>query len=108
MGHSLEILIITAASLGFMHTLVGPDHYVPVTVISRARSWSLTKTMGLTFLCGMGHILSSVVLGFIGIAFGIAVSKLKFIESQRGQAKGYPDVERLVHKIQGQGDDPGE
>jgi len=76
---------MTAVSLGFLHTLVGPDHYVPFTAISKARNWSLTKTMGITFLCGVGHILSSVVLGFIGIAFGIAVTKLEFIESQRGE-----------------------
>jgi nickel/cobalt transporter (NicO) family protein len=85
MEHSLGFLIMTAASLGFIHTLVGPDHYVPFSVISKARNWSLTKTMGITFLCGVGHILSSVVLGFIGIAFGIAVTKLNFIESQRGE-----------------------
>jgi sulfite exporter TauE/SafE len=82
---SLFFLVVTAASLGFIHTLVGPDHYIPFAVISKARNWSLTKTMWITFLCGVGHILSSVILGFIGIAFGIAVTKLKFIESQRGE-----------------------
>ncbi len=85
MEHSLGLLTVTAASLGFIHTLVGPDHYVPFTVISKARNWSLGKTMGVTFLCGVGHILSSVVLGFVGIVCGIAVSKLEFIESQRGE-----------------------
>jgi sulfite exporter TauE/SafE len=85
MEHSLWLLTMTAASLGFIHTLVGPDHYVPFIVMSKARNWSLSKTMGITFLCGVGHILSSVVLGFIGVACGIAVSKLTFIESQRGE-----------------------
>jgi nickel/cobalt transporter (NicO) family protein len=85
MEHNLWLLTVTAASLGFIHTLVGPDHYVPFTVISKARNWSLPKTMWITFLCGVGHILSSVVLGFIGIAFGIALAKLKFIEAQRGE-----------------------
>ncbi|OGX14141.1 MAG: hypothetical protein A2351_04830 [Omnitrophica bacterium RIFOXYB12_FULL_50_7] len=85
MEHSLGLLTVTAASLGFIHTLVGPDHYVPFTVISKARNWSFPKTMWITFLCGVGHILSSVVLGLIGIAFGIAVGKLEFIESQRGE-----------------------
>ena len=85
MEHSMGLLTVTAASLGFIHTIVGPDHYIPFTVISKARNWTLSKTIGITFLCGVGHILSSVVLGFIGIAFGIAVSKLEFIESQRGE-----------------------
>ena len=85
MEQSLWLLTVTAASLAFIHTLVGPDHYVPFTVISKAREWSLPKTMWVTFLCGIGHILSSVVLGFIGIAVGIATAKLEFIESLRGE-----------------------
>ncbi len=85
MRHGLGLLTMTAASLGLIHTLVGPDHYVPFTVISRARNWSFGKTMGMTLLCGVGHILSSVVLGFIGIAFGIAVAKLEFTEFWRGE-----------------------
>src|SRR5665647_2689033 len=40
--------------------------------------------MIITFLCGLGHVLSSVIVGFIGIGAGISLSKLKFIESFRG------------------------
>ncbi|MFB0564463.1 MAG: sulfite exporter TauE/SafE family protein [Candidatus Aminicenantaceae bacterium] len=81
-----EILILagTAITIGFVHTLLGPDHYLPFIVISRARRWSLTKTLSVSFLCGLGHVLSSVVLGFIGIALGIAVASLEGIEAFRG------------------------
>lgn len=89
MESGLWLLTMTAASIGFIHTLVGPDHYVPFTVMSRARNWSFAKTMGITFLCGVGHILSSIVLGFVGIAFGIAVAKLEWIESQRGEVAAW-------------------
>jgi ABC-type nickel/cobalt efflux system permease component RcnA len=78
------ILSATAASLGFFHTLFGPDHYLPFIVMSRARKWSLLKTMGITGLCGLGHIGSSVLLGTIGIALGAAVFKLEALESFRG------------------------
>ncbi len=74
----------TAATLGFVHTLLGPDHYLPFIVIGRARNWSLTKTLVISFFCGLGHVLSSVVLGFLGIALGIAVFKLEGVESIRG------------------------
>ena len=84
MSNELLILTITAASIGFFHTLLGPDHYLPFIVMARARQWSVTKTGWITFLCGIGHIGSSVVLGLIGAAFGIAVIKLEFIESFRG------------------------
>jgi ABC-type nickel/cobalt efflux system permease component RcnA len=35
-------------------------------------------------LCGVGHVGSSVLLGFIGIALGLAVTKLVVVESFRG------------------------
>ena len=81
-----QILVIagTAATLGFVHTVLGPDHYLPFIVMSRARKWSLPKTLFISFLCGLGHVLSSVVLGFAGIALGVAVLKLENIESFRG------------------------
>lgn len=74
----------TAAALGLVHTVIGPDHYLPFIVIGRARNWTLRKTLFVSFLAGLGHILSSVVLGFVGIALGIAVAKLEGVESARG------------------------
>lgn len=84
MSDELLILVIAAASIGFFHTLLGPDHYLPFIVMSRSRKWTLRKTTLVTVLCGIGHVLSSVVLGIIGIALGIAVSKLQAVESFRG------------------------
>lgn len=79
-----EVLIVTAATIGFFHTLLGPDHYVPFIMLSWSRKWSTLKTAIITFACGIGHIGSSVVLGFIGIMLGVAVSKLQAAESIRG------------------------
>lgn len=84
MNQEILVLAGTAASIGFIHTLMGPDHYLPFIVISRARQWRLSKTLFVSFLCGLGHVLSSVVLGFIGIALGIAVFKLENVEAIRG------------------------
>jgi nickel/cobalt exporter len=78
------LLAGTAVTIGFIHTLVGPDHYLPFIVMGEARQWTIHKTMLITFLCGVGHVLSSVVLGFVGIAAGISLSKLEFLESFRG------------------------
>ncbi len=84
MGSEFGILAATAVSLGFVHTVTGPDHYLPFIVIGRARNWSLARTLTVTALCGLGHVLSSVVLGMIGIALGVAVGKLTVIEGVRG------------------------
>ncbi len=83
-SQEIWLLAGTAATLGLVHTIIGPDHYLPFIVIGRARQWTLRKTLGVAFLAGLGHILSSIVLGFVGIALGIAVSKLEGIESTRG------------------------
>ena len=77
------LLIITAASIGFLHTLLGPDHYIPFIAMARAGKWSRYKTIWITVLSGAGHVLSSVVLGIVGALAGITLSKLDFIEAFR-------------------------
>ncbi len=84
MDTELSVLLITAASIGFMHTLFGPDHYLPFIVMAKSGQWSMKKAAFITFCCGIGHVLSSVILGLVGVAFGIAVSNLTEIESFRG------------------------
>jgi len=89
MSSETIILLTTAATIGFVHTVFGPDHYIPFIVISKARKWSLIKTGIITFFCGIGHVLSSVILGFIGIGLGISILKLKSIESFRGDISAW-------------------
>ena len=81
---ALIIAASAAAGVGFVHTILGPDHYVPFVMMSWARKWSGLKTTLITLLCGLGHIGSSVVLGFIGVALGLAVGRLEGVESVRG------------------------
>lgn len=84
MTQEIWILLATAASIGFFHTLLGPDHYLPFIVMAKARNWSNVRTAVITSLCGMGHVLSSVVLGAIGVGFGLALNRLEGFESMRG------------------------
>jgi ABC-type nickel/cobalt efflux system permease component RcnA len=83
------VLTLTAASIGFFHTLLGPDHYLPFVMMAWSRKWSMLKTGLITFLCGIGHIGSSVVLGLIGVATGLAVKRLEFVESYRGNVAAW-------------------
>lgn len=84
MDHSLLVLVSTAALIGCVHTLLGPDHYLPFIMMGRAQKWSRSKTLGLTAVCGLGHIFSSVVLGGIGIGLGLAVTRMEAVEAARG------------------------
>ncbi len=77
-------LIGTAATVGFLHTLIGVDHTLPFVVLARANKWSLSKLLWVTALCGVAHVLSSVVIGVVGIGLGVAVDKLEWLEGLRG------------------------
>jgi nickel/cobalt exporter len=85
MARELNTLLIAAASIGFLHTLLGPDHYLPFIVMSWARKWSSGRTAVITLLCAFGHIGSSVVLGLVGVVLGLAVESLTGAESVRGR-----------------------
>ncbi|MGB9665136.1 MAG: sulfite exporter TauE/SafE family protein [Ignavibacteria bacterium] len=89
MNEQLTLLIGTAASLGFIHTIFGVDHYVPFIALSKSLNWTKIKTIWVTILCGIGHILSTVLIGVIGIALGLSVSKLELIENARGEIAGW-------------------
>lgn len=83
------LLAGTAATLGFVHTVLGPDHYLPFVAMAKARNWSRAKTVAITAVCGFGHVASSVVLGFIGILAGAAVFRLEALEAVRGNLAGW-------------------
>ena len=85
MSEGIRILAITAASIGFFHTLLGPDHYLPFIMMARAGKWSYSKTAVVTVLCGIGHVASSIALGFAGIFLGTQLTKLEAFESFRGE-----------------------
>ncbi len=84
-----QILLITAASIALLHTILGPDHYLVFTAMGKARGWSLARTLQITLICGLGHILGSIVIGGIGILLGAQLASLVAIESVRGGLAGW-------------------
>ena len=89
MSSDLILLLGTAATLGVAHTLLGPDHYVPFVAMSRALDWSRAKTAAVALLCGVAHVLSSAVLGLLGILLGLMVGRLEALETFRGELAGW-------------------
>jgi len=84
MENELLLLLSGAASIAFIHTLLGPDHYLPFVAVGKARGWSIPKTGLVSALCGVGHSVGSIVLGFIGVYAGRAIADLMHVESVRG------------------------
>jgi nickel/cobalt transporter (NicO) family protein len=89
MTPDLTILTLDAMAVAFIHTVIGPDHYVPFIVMAKARDWSFTRTALITLACGLGHVGSSVVLGLAGYAAGASLRHLEWIESFRGEVAAW-------------------
>ncbi len=81
----LSILYFAAASVAFIHTLIGPDHYLPLAALARNRGWSVGKALRVTLICGLGHLAGSIVLGAAGLIAGANLSRLAWLEFARGQ-----------------------
>lgn len=77
MPADLEILLLAAIAVSFLHTLAGPDHYLPFIALAKSRNWTLPRTLFWTLVCGSGHVASSVLLGLVGAALGWSVSTLR-------------------------------
>lgn len=89
MTTTLYALAITAITISFFHTASGPDHYLPFIVLSKSRKWSMSKTIFLTIFCGLGHVLSSVVLGIIGVYLGWQLNKISWLQDVRGNVSSW-------------------
>jgi sulfite exporter TauE/SafE len=77
-------LILAAAALALTHTVLGPDHTLPFVMLAQAQQWTQRKTLVITFLCGVGHVASSLLLGLVGLALGYGVAHVSHAEELRG------------------------
>jgi hypothetical protein len=57
MNQEIATLLASAASIGVIHTLLGPDHYIPFVALAKVRNWTTTRMAIVTALCGVGHVL---------------------------------------------------
>ncbi|MBD3872983.1 MAG: sulfite exporter TauE/SafE family protein [Acidobacteria bacterium] len=85
-------LVAAAFGVGVVHTLLGPDHYLPFIMLARARGWSRLRTVLVTSACGLGHVASSVILGGLGIVLGVAIGRLETVEGGRGSIAAWAIV----------------
>ena len=56
------LLALTAGGTGCLHTLLGPDHYVPIIALARLRRWSPRRAALSTVAFGLAHCLATVAL----------------------------------------------
>jgi ABC-type nickel/cobalt efflux system permease component RcnA len=89
MSAEIVALATSAAVVGTVHTLLGPDHYVPFMALGRARGWGKGRTLRLVFACGVGHVGVSVLLAVAGVALGASLLDLERFDAVRGDAAGW-------------------
>ncbi len=89
MNGELAALATTAVAIGVVHTLLGPDHYLPFIALARSRGWTGRRTLGVTLVCGLGHVAGSLLLGALGLALGWALADVAWWESARGALAGW-------------------
>ncbi len=88
---TLSALWTAAFLTAVIHTIAGPDHYLPFIAIAKSRGYSLKKTLLWTFICGIGHIGSALLIALAFIYFSHWLSKENFawIEDNRGDIAAY-------------------
>lgn len=65
-------VIVLALTLASLH-MIAPDHWIPFSVLSSKRGYSLRKSLSISSGIGFGHgalsVLVSVLVAFTGLAF---------------------------------------
>jgi ABC-type nickel/cobalt efflux system permease component RcnA len=75
MSDSSALLLVGAvAAVGVLHTIV-PDHWMPITLLARQRGWSRAETTRVAFKAGMGHVVSTLLIGALVWVVGVAVAQ---------------------------------
>lgn len=67
--HEALILIAAVFAVGVLHTIV-PDHWMPITLLARQRGWTRLQTARAAFGAGLGHTISTLVIGVLVWAAG--------------------------------------
>lgn len=50
--------------ISLLHAII-PNHWLPVVAIGRKEGWSLAETSRITFIAGLSHVISTVIIGIL-------------------------------------------
>lgn len=79
----MVLLLTSSVSVAFFHALA-PDHWMPFVALARGSRWPMRRLVFVTTLAGVGHVVSSLLLGLLGLTAGWAVHRLEGTEAWRG------------------------
>ena len=84
-----ELIVYTALALGVSHTLLGPDHYLPLASVAAARGWRPSRLMAVTLLFAAGHLSVSLLLVAGGAALHTEAEQLLQLDELRAGAAAW-------------------
>ena len=67
-------LIIGSLVLSILHALI-PNHWLPVLAIGRKENWTISQTTSVTFISGLSHALSTVLIGVAVGMLGVTLAR---------------------------------
>lgn len=57
-------IIIGSLLISLLHAVI-PNHWLPVLAIGKKEGWSLAETSRITFIAGMAHVFSTIIIGLL-------------------------------------------
>ena len=65
----LTTIAVTGFTVAFFHAAI-PTHWLPFVLVARARDWTRGKTLAVSALAGLGHVLLTSLIGLVIAWFG--------------------------------------
>ncbi|MDF3076882.1 MAG: hypothetical protein K0S09_771 [Sphingobacteriaceae bacterium] len=69
-----DVIISGTIFISVLHGVI-PNHWLPVLAVSRKEGWSLYETIQITFIAGLAHAISTILIGIIVGTVGIRLSE---------------------------------
>jgi nickel/cobalt transporter (NicO) family protein len=66
--------IITGLTVAALHASL-PTHWLPFVLASRTQKWSYRKTFSILMIAGIGHVLTTTLIGALVVWFGVKISE---------------------------------
>lgn len=57
-------IFIGSLLISLLHAVI-PNHWLPVLAIGKKEGWNLAETTRITFIAGMAHVISTVIIGLL-------------------------------------------
>lgn len=70
----MSSIIIGSLIISLLHAVI-PNHWLPMLAIGRKEQWTLGETLQVTFIAGLAHVISTIIIGVLLGIIGIELSE---------------------------------